>query len=611
MFPKGSLFAAVLCAAATSVAQSYTNYTVVGSTPVPALYNGNVYAADLNNDGIPDLIVNEYSPDSGRQQPYFAVFIAKGDGTFYGPMWYPYSASSIPPGDTGPGAVPMAFGDFNGDGNVDIAMPVGNHTIGVYLGKGDGTLTNEWYSVLNLPSDEYVSFYPTMVAADLNHDGKIDLTVAAFKTDGSGETVYVLPGEGNGLFSEVIPVLNFANPGVGGSWGVDQVLTGDFDGDSNADLTVMTSTGDHNGGYGTMTQHVLYGDGAFAFEDTILNTSALGLSLLNVGDLNGDGKSDLFTAGLTYYGQADRTFASYTQQLPQAGYSISSAAIADLNNDGRNDFVAMATTYTSTFVVQFLATASPGQFEIQTWNVPDAIYGTPPPVVGDFNHDGKPDWAYIGQTTSSTTGTSSIAYTGLNATVGQLWSDCDYPAAGRDINLCSPALNSDGTVNFNATAHSFGDLRKMELWVDGKKLGEQYHTWEGNGYFNLSSSVAPGTHSGTYYAADFDNTLQRFDFDFTVTSSCSAPASAGVHLCAPTNGTSINSTSVLVQATSTVTGSLARMEIWVDSAKKYTETTSTSLSAAVMASPGTHTFTVFAVNTDGTVWSQQATATVQ
>jgi hypothetical protein len=53
------------------------------------------------------------------------------------------------------------------------------------------------------------------------------------------------------------------------------------------------------------------------------------------------------------------------------------------------------------------------------------------------------------------------------------------------------------------------------------------------------------------------------------------------------------------------------MEIWVDSTKQYTETTSTSLSAAIMARPGTQQFTVYAVNTEGTVWSQTVTATIQ
>jgi hypothetical protein len=175
---------------------------------------------------------------------------------------------------------------------------------------------------------------------------------------------------------------------------------------------------------------------------------------------------------------------------------------------------------------------------------------------------------------------------------------------------CSPVVSSGSTVNFNATANSFGQLRKIELWVDGKKLDEQHHTWEGKAWFNYSSTLAAGTHQGTYFAADVDNTLQQYNFTFTVPPACSAPTSAGVHICTPSNGTTTASGQVTVSATSTITGTLARMEIWIDSTKQYTETNSTSLSAGVQIPAGKHTITVFAVNTSGTVWEQAASVTV-
>src|SRR5262249_46088797 len=134
------VLAAVLCAtasAASCAAQSYATFDVVASSSVPGAYGGNTYAADLNNDGVTDLIVDDYANTTGNNlQPDFAVFIANGDGTFKSPVLYPYSPASIPPGNTGPYLIPMAFGDFNSDGNVDVAMPVGNDTIAVYLGKG-------------------------------------------------------------------------------------------------------------------------------------------------------------------------------------------------------------------------------------------------------------------------------------------------------------------------------------------------------------------------------------------------------------------------------------------------------------------------------------------
>jgi hypothetical protein len=75
MLCRNSVLAAVLCAASVVIcaAQSYTTYSVVASNPVTGDYVGNTYAADLNNDGISDLIVNDYY--SNGPQPVFGVFI--------------------------------------------------------------------------------------------------------------------------------------------------------------------------------------------------------------------------------------------------------------------------------------------------------------------------------------------------------------------------------------------------------------------------------------------------------------------------------------------------------------------------------------------------------
>jgi hypothetical protein len=200
----------------------------------------------------------------------------------------------------------------------------------------------------------------------------------------------------------------------------------------------------------------------------------------------------------------------------------------------------------------------------------------------------------------------------LNATANGDWSNCPYPLTSRGISLCSPTSSTTGAVNFDATAHSFGQLRKMEVWVDGNKLAEQHNTWGGNAFLNFStSSLAAGPHQGTIFAADIDNTLQRYDFNFNVgPSSCAAPTSNGVNICSPANGSNTSGNAVQVQATANVQGTLARMEIWVDSVKDYSETNSPSLAATLNIRAGSHVITVFAANTDGTLWSQAATVTV-
>jgi hypothetical protein len=63
-------------------------------------------------------------------------------------------------------------------------------------------------------------------------------------------------------------------------------------------------------------------------------------------------------------------------------------------------------------------------------------------------------------------------------------------------------------------------------------------------------------------------------------------------------------------ANATITGTLARMELWVDGAKQYTETNSTSFASNVNLGSGTHQFTVYAVNTDGVLWDNSVSITV-
>jgi Big-like domain-containing protein len=95
-----------------------------------------------------------------------------------------------------------------------------------------------------------------------------------------------------------------------------------------------------------------------------------------------------------------------------------------------------------------------------------------------------------------------------------------------------------------------------------------------------------------------------------ISAACSAPASNGVHICAPTNGSSVSSP-VTVKAASTVSGTIARMELWVDGVKKYTTTSSKQLSTTISLAAGSHRFSVFAINTVGQKWQSAVTATVK
>jgi hypothetical protein len=120
------LITAILCAlalAAVCIAQTDTSFSVLqanDNTSNAGFWTPrNMYAVDVNNDGIPDLIQNTASAGATVGTGQFGVSIANGDGTFKPAVAYNY-----PPGILG--GAPMAFGDFRGDGVLDIAMTAGD-----------------------------------------------------------------------------------------------------------------------------------------------------------------------------------------------------------------------------------------------------------------------------------------------------------------------------------------------------------------------------------------------------------------------------------------------------------------------------------------------------
>jgi hypothetical protein len=55
-------------------------------------------------------------------------------------------------------------------------------------------------------------------------------------------------------------------------------------------------------------------------------------------------------------------------------------------------------------------------------------------------------------------------------------------------------------------------------------------------------------------------------------------------------------------AAAAITGTLDRIEEWVDGVKQYAETASKTLSTSREGTPGAHEFDFYAVNTAGTKW---------
>jgi hypothetical protein len=124
-----------------------------------------VLAADLNGDGIPDIVIRQISS-------LIAVALGFGDGTFGSEIDSTYAQN--------PQQYPAVLsGDFNGDGKMDLVTFSlhGNYAgdaIELLPGKGDGMFG----ALIRTDLSASRSRADVTLAGDFNQDGKLDLSGA-------------------------------------------------------------------------------------------------------------------------------------------------------------------------------------------------------------------------------------------------------------------------------------------------------------------------------------------------------------------------------------------------------------------------------------------------
>ncbi len=147
--------------------------------------------ADLNRDGLLDIVVSNQT-DSTNSNGEVSVLLNNGDHTFQNPVTYATGGST---------AQWVAVGDFNGDGNVDVAVANtsgSNGSVGILLGNGDGTLQPA--VTYDSGGDSALS----LAVADFNGDGKLDIAIANPYDENdpnlATQPVGLLLGNGDGTF---------------------------------------------------------------------------------------------------------------------------------------------------------------------------------------------------------------------------------------------------------------------------------------------------------------------------------------------------------------------------------------------------------------------------
>ncbi len=267
-----------------------------------------IVAADVNGDGKLDLV--GATIDNG-----VFIYLGNGDGTFQAPANYDYGRSF--------GCCNgVAVGDLNGDGKLDLALPV-NDGISVLLNNGNGTFGAATYYASGLAGSAPGA---GIAIGDLNGDKKADVVVT---NENFGVIVYL--NQGSGTFAVEGTVGDLA---VGAT---DNVVLADINNDKKLDIILPDGVGDVFTFYGK-------GNGTFvagpAYPLQAQNNG--GNYLVAVGDFNGDGTLDVLdTNGLNTntvsLGRSDGSFQ--TNQLSAYSTSLlaNNVVTADFNGDGIPD----------------------------------------------------------------------------------------------------------------------------------------------------------------------------------------------------------------------------------------------------------------------------------
>jgi len=360
-----------------------------------------VLVADLNRDGIPDLVL-------GSNQ--VTIYLGKSDGT--------YTKLTTISVQQGPTSYPILIADFNGDGIPDLAVPMyGLNEIAILKGKGDGTFA--------LPIMASVPGFPVYITqtavGDFDGDGVPDLAVI----DSDSSVVDILLGNGDGTFTAG------ATPPITGI--PSHFAKGDFNGDGKTDLAVAQNDG-------TIAILLGNGDGTFAASGSV--DSGIASSPIAIADFNKDGKLDIAVAAgagasesvITLMGNGDGTF-----KPPSAGSSLTSTNVtwielADFDQDRAPDVVlADSNGNASVFLNNGTGSLSKPFSVVSGLSVPYYLEVS----VGDLNGNGYPDIVaggyyqnaqglYLTEPTETASASASIQVNGVGLHLAQ----ASFPAGG-------------------------------------------------------------------------------------------------------------------------------------------------------------------------------------
>jgi fibronectin type 3 domain-containing protein len=336
------------------------------------------YPGDINNDGDEDLLMR----DAGSLMPWFG----QGDGTFR-------RGVSI----GGRDVAILGIGDMNGDAIMDMVAIDWRHKLSIILGTGGGSFQGD--SGVANESEPYYSGV-NLTTGDFNGDGNQDIAVSMYPSDWSGTPkgktrVRVYWGSGYNTF---VPGTLIESD----HYWTTRVFGVDLNADGKMDIALQAHPWDRYG----VSVFLNNGDGSF--QGAMKYDIESNRTSIKLEDVNSDGYPDLINNvqegmwGTSSYGvsihagNGDGTFRHH-HTIPlgerQGDWSLSSQP-GDFNNDGHQDIALLFSHYLYESELKIYLSEE-GTFDSESalkMNIPyaDALF------TGDVDDDGNLDLGAVG-----------------------------------------------------------------------------------------------------------------------------------------------------------------------------------------------------------------------
>lgn len=305
-------------------------------------------------------------------------------------------------------------------------------------------------------TESFTSAIPNL--GDLNGDGILDLVTCGI-TDGSDGFVTVRLGTGGGSFG---PPSSYAAESAATS----NAALGDLNGDGVLDLVTSGYT-DANDGYTTV--RLGRGDGTFGSGTSYAAESGKAW-YVSLGDLNGDGRLDLVSAGesdaldgfiTVRIGVGDGSFGAAVSYAMESRSSFQ-LALGDLNGDGLLDVVSVGRNDANPAQMTVRLGQGNGTFGGATAYSETGMFSMFAVDLKDLNNDGHLDIATAGMRAGGAQGWANVRLGTGSGTFGNAVSYATETSSSYALRFGD--LNGDGlndliTAGYDSATNGYATVR--------------------------------------------------------------------------------------------------------------------------------------------------------